>query len=85
MQTDVSNIQEIKAGGAIYLSGILFFKLDGRIPCAHAIWHIFVVVAAGFHYYAILTHLFPELDDNEQVVSSLLDEHASQMDSHVEL
>lgn len=83
--TDVSNIKEIKAGGLIYLSGILFFKSDGRIPCAHAIWHVFVVVAAGFHYYAILTRLFPELDDNEQIASPLLDEHESQINSHVEL
>ncbi|XP_011300063.1 monocyte to macrophage differentiation factor isoform X2 [Fopius arisanus] len=53
------NIRELKTGGFIYIAGLIFFKSDGRIPCAHAIWHIFVTVAAGFHYYAILNHLYP--------------------------
>ncbi|XP_015112663.1 monocyte to macrophage differentiation factor [Diachasma alloeum] len=53
------NIRELKTGGFIYIAGLIFFKSDGRIPCAHAIWHIFVTVGAGFHYYAILNHLYP--------------------------
>ncbi|XP_071876336.1 monocyte to macrophage differentiation factor 2 isoform X3 [Bombus fervidus] len=53
------NITELKLGGLFYIFGIGFFKSDGRIPCAHAIWHLFVAVAAGFHYYAILNHVFP--------------------------
>ncbi|XP_077263335.1 monocyte to macrophage differentiation factor 2 isoform X3 [Temnothorax americanus] len=54
------NITELKLGGLIYVLGLVFFKSDGRIPCAHAIWHLFVAAAAGFHYYAILNHVFPE-------------------------
>nr|CAI5823375.1 unnamed protein product [Callosobruchus analis] len=38
---------------------IFFFKCDGRLPFAHAIWHLFVVMAAYSHYYAIRDHLFP--------------------------
>ncbi|XP_054016624.1 monocyte to macrophage differentiation factor 2 isoform X1 [Hylaeus anthracinus] len=53
------NITELKLGGIIYVFGLVFFKSDGRIPCAHAIWHLLVAAAAGFHYYAILTHIFP--------------------------
>ncbi|XP_011643576.1 monocyte to macrophage differentiation factor 2 isoform X2 [Pogonomyrmex barbatus] len=56
------NITELKLGGLIYVIGLVFFKSDGRIPCAHAIWHLFVAAAAGFHYYAILNHVFPETD-----------------------
>lgn len=49
----------MKVGGLIYVVGVVFFKSDGRIPCAHAIWHMFVAAAAGFHYYAILNYLYP--------------------------
>ncbi|GAB1869941.1 Monocyte to macrophage differentiation factor 2 [Camponotus japonicus] len=56
------NITELKLGGLMYVLGLVFFKSDGRIPCAHAIWHLFVAAAAGFHYYAILSHVFPETD-----------------------
>lgn len=49
----------LKYGGAFYILGIVFFKADGLIPMAHAIWHLFVVLAAGCHYYAILVNLYP--------------------------
>ncbi|KAJ0174509.1 hypothetical protein K1T71_009617 [Dendrolimus kikuchii] len=52
---------DLKLGGILYLMGVFFFKSDGRIPFAHAIWHIFVALAATVHYLAILRHLFPEL------------------------
>ncbi|XP_017889068.1 monocyte to macrophage differentiation factor 2 isoform X1 [Ceratina calcarata] len=54
------NITELKLGGLFYVLGLVFFKCDGRIPFAHAIWHLFVAVAAGYHYYAILSHVFPD-------------------------
>lgn len=52
---------ELKIGGLLYVMGIVFFKSDGSIPCAHAIWHLFVVFAAGVHYFAILNNLYPLL------------------------
>lgn len=55
---------QLKYGGAFYILGIVFFKSDGLIPMAHAIWHLFVVLAAACHYYAILVHLYPNDSSN---------------------
>jgi len=41
------------AGGLIYTSGVLVFH--SRLPYRRAIWHAFVVAAAGVHYAAIFT------------------------------
>jgi len=57
---DCSGITELAIGGALYVTGVLFFKSDGVIPFAHAIWHIFVGLAAFIHYYAIFTYLIKE-------------------------
>nr|XP_005504623.2 monocyte to macrophage differentiation factor 2 isoform X2 [Columba livia] len=46
-------LPELVAGGFFYCLGMVFFKSDGRIPFAHAIWHLFVAIGAGIHYYAI--------------------------------
>ncbi|KAK3882349.1 hypothetical protein Pcinc_013257 [Petrolisthes cinctipes] len=54
---DNSGLGELKLGGVIYVMGVVFFKLDGRVPLAHAIWHLFVVLAAFIHYYAVRTYL----------------------------
>lgn len=45
-------------GGAFYCLGVFFFKSDGLIPFAHAIWHVFVAIGAGIHYYAIYAYLY---------------------------
>ncbi|XP_038676975.1 monocyte to macrophage differentiation factor 2a isoform X1 [Scyliorhinus canicula] len=49
---------ELLVGGFFYCLGMLFFKSDGRIPFAHAIWHLFVAIGAGIHYYAIWRYLY---------------------------
>ncbi|XP_042576066.1 monocyte to macrophage differentiation factor 2a isoform X2 [Cyprinus carpio] len=51
-------ILELSVGGVFYCLGIVFFKSDGLIPFAHAIWHVFVAVGAGIHYYAIWRYLY---------------------------
>lgn len=55
---EFEGMSELKLGGGLYIVGIVFFKSDGRIPFAHAIWHVFVVLAVSVHYFAILTYLY---------------------------
>lgn len=57
---EFSGMDELKVGGLVYLIGIFFFKADGSIPFAHAIWHLFVVCASTMHYMAILNYLFAD-------------------------
>lgn len=54
---DRSGLTELAAGGLIYILGVVFFKADGRIPCAHAIWHLFVNIGASLHFYAVFQYL----------------------------
>ncbi|XP_072882632.1 monocyte to macrophage differentiation factor-like isoform X1 [Hemitrygon akajei] len=55
---NTEGIQELMWGGMLYCLGVVFFKSDGIIPFAHAIWHIFVALAAAVHYYAIWRYLY---------------------------
>lgn len=41
-------------GGALYTIGVPFYVWE-RLPFRRAIWHSFVMVAAGVHYAAVLT------------------------------
>lgn len=41
-------------GGALYTLGVPFYIWE-RLPFRRAIWHGFVIVAAGVHYAAVLT------------------------------
>ncbi|EPY87698.1 monocyte to macrophage differentiation factor 2 [Camelus ferus] len=55
---NTEGIWELLTGGVFYCLGMVFFKSDGRIPFAHAIWHLFVAFGAGTHYYAIWRYLY---------------------------
>lgn len=58
--TDRAGLTEVALGGAFYVSGVGFFKSDGCIPFAHAIWHLFCATGAWCHFYAVYTHLYLE-------------------------
>uniref|UniRef100_A0A3Q2DXY0 Monocyte to macrophage differentiation-associated n=1 Tax=Cyprinodon variegatus TaxID=28743 RepID=A0A3Q2DXY0_CYPVA len=55
---NTDGLYELAYGGLIYCLGVFFFKSDGVIPFAHAIWHVFVALAAAVHYYAIWKYLY---------------------------
>ncbi|CAF0823663.1 unnamed protein product [Adineta ricciae] len=61
-----SGMPELAIGGLVFLVGIIFFKCDGIIPFAHAIWHCFVFFGAAIHYYAVYTYLIsPAISSNQ--------------------
>ena len=45
-------------GGVAYTVGVVFYAID-RIPCNHAIWHLFVVAGSVCHYLAVLWYVIP--------------------------
>uniref|UniRef100_A0A8C5DLX3 Uncharacterized protein n=1 Tax=Gouania willdenowi TaxID=441366 RepID=A0A8C5DLX3_GOUWI len=53
-----AGVCELAMGGILYMVGVFFFKSDGLVPFAHAIWHLFVAAGAGIHYYAIWRYLY---------------------------
>ena len=54
----VGGLFYLVAGGVVYSSGVVFFRLDGRVPFAHAIWHVFVVVGAFIHMKGVFECLY---------------------------
>lgn len=48
----------LSIGGAFYIVGVLFY-LWKAIPYNHAIWHLFVIAGAGFHFMAIWYYAVP--------------------------
>ncbi|KAL8616050.1 hypothetical protein ACOMHN_064600 [Nucella lapillus] len=59
-------LMELSLGGITYILGVIFFKSDGVIPFAHAIWHCFVFVGSLFHYYAVCVYLLGANSASEQ-------------------
>lgn len=59
-QPEQSGLCELLVGGACYCLGMVFFKSDGIVPFAHAIWHLFVAMGAAIHYYAIWKYLYAQ-------------------------
>ena len=51
---DTATLALLATGGILYSVGVVF-HLWRRLPYHNAIWHGFVLVAAGLHYCAILT------------------------------
>lgn len=45
-------------GGAVYMIGIIFYKAEERVPYAHLIWHLFVIIGCSIHYYMIARYVF---------------------------
>ncbi len=51
---DARTLALLASGGIVYTAGVIF-HLWHRLPYQNAIWHGFVLVAAGIHYLAVLT------------------------------
>ena len=56
-QRESSGLHELALGGVVYIAGVFFFKCDGIIPFAHAIWHCFVFMGAVLHFSGVCRHL----------------------------
>jgi hemolysin III len=52
----VSTLVLLGAGGLLYTAGVVFHLWE-RLPFQNAIWHAFVLVAAGAHYAAVLEEI----------------------------
>ncbi len=46
----------LMAGGFAYSAGVVFFMLDSRLRYAHTVWHCFVVLGTGCHFFAVLNY-----------------------------
>ena len=47
------------AGGITFSVGVVFY-LWRRFPYGHAVWHLFVVAGAAFHYFSIYLYVVPQ-------------------------
>lgn len=49
-----SGVLWLLAGGLSYTAGVFFFALGSRLRYGHLIWHLFVLVGTGCHFFAVL-------------------------------
>jgi len=54
----VSGLIWLAAGGAAYISGIVFYVWR-RLPFSHGVWHLFVMAGSLCHYIAIYYFVVP--------------------------
>lgn len=57
-QMSFPGVYELKLSGACYLIGVIFFCIEGFLPFAHAIWHVFVILGASVHYLSVYTYFY---------------------------
>ncbi len=50
----IAGVILLAIGGLLYMAGVPFYVWE-KLPFRRAIWHGFVIVAAGVHYAAVLT------------------------------
>ncbi|OWK15409.1 hypothetical protein Celaphus_00000594, partial [Cervus elaphus hippelaphus] len=56
--TSPMDFTNLPVGFNFFCLGVVFFKSDGIIPFPHAIWHLFMAMAAAMHYYANWKYLY---------------------------
>jgi hemolysin III len=54
----VGGLVLLVAGGVAYSVGVIFYKWRA-LPYNHAIWHVFVMVGAALHFFAVLFYVIP--------------------------
>jgi hemolysin III len=54
-----STLLLLLAGGLAYTLGTIFYA-SKRIPYAHAIWHVFVLLGSVCHFAAVYSHVVPQ-------------------------
>lgn len=47
----------LMAGGAAYLTGILFFVWGNYKPIFHVVWHVFVMLGAALHWFDVYFYI----------------------------
>jgi hemolysin III len=53
-ELDRFGLLALVAGALLYSIGVLFYRVDARVPHAHGVWHLFVLGGTGSHFFAIL-------------------------------
>ena len=54
-----AGLELLIGGGIAYTLGVVFFLIDNRVRYAHAVWHAFVVIGTGCHFFAVLGYAAP--------------------------